>query len=120
MPRNSVFNSLWPLQFAWVKPFKDASRAFCTICSKDFDISNMGVAALTSHADGKRHKNLAELNSKIPMIPVTKSKKSESNGSKELAKSSTDETGGHSTQAPSQPDLGNNSSSESSNTSSIR
>ena len=31
-------------------------RARCTVCGVDFDVSNMGVAAVKSHMDGKKHK----------------------------------------------------------------
>ena len=32
-------------------------------CSKDFDISNMGCSALTSHASGKKHSEISGLKS---------------------------------------------------------
>ena len=35
-------------------------KAYCQFCSKDFDISNMGVSGLVSHAAGQKHKNIAE------------------------------------------------------------
>ena len=31
-------------------------RAPCTVCGVNFDVSNMGVAAVKSHMDGKKHK----------------------------------------------------------------
>ena len=38
-------------------PFK----AYCKLYSKAIDLSNMGKRALTSHADGKSHKQAASL-----------------------------------------------------------
>ena len=36
-------------------------KAYCNFCQKDFDISNMGVIGLTSHAGGKKHKEILGL-----------------------------------------------------------
>ena len=36
-------------------------KAYCNFCQKDFDISNMGVIGLTSHAAGKKHKEILGL-----------------------------------------------------------
>ena len=53
------FSSLWlsDERFkAWLAPVVGRSdRARCNICSVDFDISNMGVAAVVSHMKGKKH-----------------------------------------------------------------
>ena len=35
--------------------WSDQQSACWRFCSKDFDISNMGCSALTSHASGKKH-----------------------------------------------------------------
>ena len=35
-------------------------RARCRLCRNDFDVSNMGTAALISHIEGKKHKQCAE------------------------------------------------------------
>ena len=36
-------------------------KAYCNFCQKDFDISNMGVAGLTSRGAGKKHKEILGL-----------------------------------------------------------
>ena len=36
---------------------------YCSFCSKDFDISNMGCSALTSHVSGKKHSEISVLKS---------------------------------------------------------
>ena len=38
-------------------------RAYCSFCSEDFGISNMGCSVLTSHASGKRHSEISGLKS---------------------------------------------------------
>ena len=44
----------------WVQAVpKNRSRVKCSFCKTDIDISNMGVAALDSHAAGKKHKQTA-------------------------------------------------------------
>ena len=35
--------------------WSNQQSAYWSFCSKDFDISNMGCSALTSHASGKKH-----------------------------------------------------------------
>ena len=35
---------------------KDVHSAHCKLCSRDFDIGNMGKSALFSHAKGKNHR----------------------------------------------------------------
>lgn len=42
---------------AWLKPSPESKyKAFCSFCSKTFDLSNMGVTAVKSHARGTKHK----------------------------------------------------------------
>ena len=56
----SIFNdsSLSDSRFSqWLKRSVISTKAYCNFCQKDFDISNMGVAGLTSHAAGKKHRN---------------------------------------------------------------
>ena len=44
----------------WVQAVpKNRSRVKCSFCKTEIDISNMGVAALDSHAAGKKHKQIA-------------------------------------------------------------
>ena len=38
---------------------KNRSRVKCSFCKTEIDISSMGVAALDSHAAGKKHKQIA-------------------------------------------------------------
>ena len=47
-----IFNDSWlsVSRFSqWLKRSVDSTKAYCKFCQKDFDISNMGVAGLTSH-----------------------------------------------------------------------
>ena len=39
----------------WIGKTQNPKEGRCLICKKDFDISLMGVAALTSHAKGQKH-----------------------------------------------------------------
>jgi hypothetical protein len=39
---------------------KNKTQAHCTRCKKTFGLSNMGVQALKSHSEGKKHKNICE------------------------------------------------------------
>jgi hypothetical protein len=42
--------------WTWLQKKKeDDFRACCTICKTDFDVSNMGICAITSHEKGKKH-----------------------------------------------------------------
>jgi hypothetical protein len=42
---------------------KHEGLAICTLCSKDFNVSNMAKAALKSHAKGSEHTKLAKQHS---------------------------------------------------------
>ena len=56
-----IFNNNWlsDTRFSsWLAKSSPKWRATCTICCKDFDISNMGVSALSSHAAGKKHRDM--------------------------------------------------------------
>lgn len=62
MPKNvSKFNDQWldrnrHASWVWLqKKNDDNRRAICTLCKTDFDIGNMGIAAIVSHEKGKRH-----------------------------------------------------------------
>ena len=54
------FSTLWLSDDrfkSWLSPVLGKNdRARCTVCGVDFDVSNMGVAAVKSHMDGKKHK----------------------------------------------------------------
>ena len=78
MPGKCTYNVAWESdkQYSnWVSKCKnDNSKAFCKLCLKSFDISNMGIAALKSHSTSSRHKK-AEKNAqqqigKTPPISV--------------------------------------------------
>lgn len=67
MPRNTTFNDNWISNPAvkdrngdslsvWCQRVNnDSSSAHCVVCSKTFSISNMGLAQIQAHADGKKH-----------------------------------------------------------------
>lgn len=64
MKYKCIFNADWlnSTIFAdwhsWLRPVSnDSGRAFCVTCKKSFDISNMGKAAIRSHAGGQTHVN---------------------------------------------------------------
>ena len=42
----------------WFKRSVNSMKAYCNFCQKDFDIFNMGIAGLTSHAVGKKYKEI--------------------------------------------------------------
>ena len=45
-------------EFFWVKKANSVTEAACSLCINTFDISNMGICALKSHAKGKKHSQL--------------------------------------------------------------
>ena len=57
----TVFQNKWlsAEQFKlWLKPGKKASEAICAICNNaTINVKKLGVAALLSHAQGKKHKS---------------------------------------------------------------
>ena len=54
-----VFNSSWTQEKdfqQWLAPVKgDKHSAYCKLCSRQFNIGNMGKSALKSHMNGKTH-----------------------------------------------------------------
>ncbi|KAK0151782.1 hypothetical protein N1851_006846 [Merluccius polli] len=72
MPGHCRFNNAW-LQmnkYSWVTADKDPGRAQCRLCGgKSIDISNMGEAALSSHAKGSKHQSAAA--SEATATPIT-------------------------------------------------
>ena len=58
------FNGAWTsdVRFKdWLAPVEGRSaRARCRLCAAEFDVSNMGMAALVSHKDGKPKKKKIE------------------------------------------------------------
>ena len=67
----SKFSSLWLADDrvkSWLSPVPARDdRARCTACSVNFDVSNMGVAAVVSHMHGKMIKEKLENKAKSPM-----------------------------------------------------
>ena len=56
--KECVFNNNWLLDrkyYIWLHKSLVKGQACCSICNKDFDITNMGTAALNSHAAAKKH-----------------------------------------------------------------
>ena len=48
----------------WIQPSKSTNKkARCSLCEVEFDIANMGVSALDSHAAGKKHKSRVQTSS---------------------------------------------------------
>jgi len=67
MPGKCSFKNIWleDTRFTdWLSRASDIHKARCRVCMKDFDISNMGEAALTSHATGQRHIKSMEMSDK--------------------------------------------------------
>ena len=61
-PKRSVFNCDWinktlnPEFASWIKPVAaDRHQANCTVCMKNFELSNMGRRAVTSHLKSATH-----------------------------------------------------------------
>ena len=65
MPKGKcVFNQKWleNCEYSgWLKEDANKHSAKCSLCSKTFDISNMGEAAVRSHKDGAKHKKYASI-----------------------------------------------------------
>ena len=61
----TVFNESWLTHKSFPPWLKRSTKlsAYCSFCSKDFDISNMGWSALLSHASGKKHSEISGLRS---------------------------------------------------------
>lgn len=55
--KKTYFNDAWVEQFpTFLQRFtNDASFAYCSICRKEFALSNMSIKAIYSHAKGIRH-----------------------------------------------------------------
>ena len=69
-----LFNQNWLLddRFShWLKSsISSRFRAYCSFCNKEFDISNMGISAVTSHAAGKKHSDIVASRKWINVFPV--------------------------------------------------
>ncbi|CAL9702284.1 unnamed protein product [Knipowitschia caucasica] len=72
MPGKCRFNNAWLFvekYQSWLQKDSDSSHAKCKLCSKTFDISNMGESALTSHMKGKKHELAMRANAAA--IPIS-------------------------------------------------
>lgn len=60
MPGKCSFQTCWldkPEFKEWLARVPgDTCSAACKICRKNFSVSSLGVTAVTSHANGKKHK----------------------------------------------------------------
>ena len=59
-----IFNDSWLVDERfkeWIDKRDSKWKARCKFCNKDFDISNMGVAVLTSHVSSKKHSEISRL-----------------------------------------------------------
>ncbi|KAJ8882810.1 hypothetical protein PR048_014624 [Dryococelus australis] len=62
--KRTVFNELWlnskmsPEFVGWLCKGPDTCHAYCRACKKSFELGNMGLQAVISHAKGKKHVNL--------------------------------------------------------------
>ena len=73
-----------PIFQDWIMKHEGPFKAYCKLCCKAIDLSNMGKRALTSHAEGKSHKKAASLKKLgIPrMEQFVKLEKKEDDGDK--------------------------------------
>jgi len=56
---NSFFNKDWLTDksfSSWIEPAASVHQARCKLCSKSFELSNMGRKAVTSHEASAQHK----------------------------------------------------------------
>lgn len=59
------FNSMWLIDFSWVKEVpNDKYSAYCSLCSKKINLSNMGRRALISHQKTNGHQKKEDCASK--------------------------------------------------------
>ena len=64
MSYSSKFQQEWltmPQFKDWIIKHESPFKAYCKLCSKAMELSNMGKRALTSHADSKVHKKAVSL-----------------------------------------------------------
>lgn len=64
MPGNCRFKAEWEEkeQFReWLTKDKDHHRAYCKACKSSFDLGNMGIGAVRSHAAGKKYSGNVKL-----------------------------------------------------------
>ena len=74
MPKNkkSYFNPKWLSKDdykLWISSVEQNNSAvYCKLCTKTFELSNMGEKALVSHMNGKKHKTAVETSQNLPNL----------------------------------------------------
>ena len=64
MSYSSKFQEEWckmPTFESWIVKHESPFKAYCKLCYKAIDLSNMGKRALTSHAESKTHQKAVAL-----------------------------------------------------------
>ena len=55
-PRNSTYCVKWEQNRPWLSSCPTSTlKAYCNVCDSEFNVANMGVGAVDSHAKGARH-----------------------------------------------------------------
>ena len=75
--RNCTFNDGCLIEFEWVEKGPNAQTAYCKLFHHKFDISNMGRSMVTSHSEGKKHKDKEISVKSLPISIFAKKKKSD-------------------------------------------
>ena len=73
--RNCTFNDGCLIEFEWVEKGPNAQTAYCKLFHHKFDISNMGRSMVTSHSEGKKHKDKEISVKSLPISIFAKKKK---------------------------------------------
>lgn len=72
-PGKCLFSDRW-LQFShykdWLSRGRDKYSARCTVCMREFDVSNMGETALRSHSKGQKHAELTRQKSETSVCSI--------------------------------------------------
>ena len=80
--RSCKFNDNWLKleEFKpWLEKSKNAKLALCNLCHQTFDISNMGISAIKSHARGKKHADKMMMRNPSSTLYFVKSTDKETN-----------------------------------------
>lgn len=87
MPGKCRFQESWleeEVWRLWLRPGKNASSAFCSLCKKFIDVTHSGVNDVKCHAKGKKYKQL-EQNLKCGKQLTLHSFKNPTNGLQDVA-----------------------------------
>ena len=95
MPNNKecVFNKNWLLcskYSIWLCKLSAKRKSCCSICNKDSDIANMGIAALNSHAADKKH--VDNMASRVQKLNILSKKENASSDAKPCSSKDTSST----------------------------